>query len=1056
LTAFGSNAEAADEFPIDFGTQIRPILSEKCFHCHGPDEATRESGLRLDTEEVAIDDYAAFVSGDLEASSAWDRIHSDDPDLVMPPPSTGETITDFEKELIEQWILEGARWGGHWAFEAPVRTAPPTSTAPTQSRHNVIDAFVHAALATSSLTPSETAEPREIVRRLYLDLIGIPPTPEEVEQFVDNRSPNAVSQLVDRLLAHPGYGEKWGRQWLDAARYADSDGFEKDKPRSVWFYRDWVVHAMNSDKPYDEFVVQQIAGDMLPNPSQEDRVATGFLRNSMINEEGGADPEQFRVEAMFDRMDAIGKSILGLTISCAQCHDHKFDPLTQRDYYRMFAAINDSSEGSISVYNDADRARKDAALAAIQALEDSIKSDTPNWSEKLADWENRARNRDSDWVVIQPEWEANSLGGEKLLPQPDGSFLAQGYAPTKRALSGTTTFDNSNRLNAPITAVRIECIPDANLPRGGPGRSIFGTGVVSEIRLYEVALSKDGGETLSELAFDSVTASTNPTRKPLPDVYDDRSNKERVIGPASYAIDGDELTGWSLDLGPIRTHQTQTAVFKLSEPLELSPNAQLRFQIVTKHGGWNSDDNQTANLGRFRLSLTDAVNPVADPFSAEIRQLIENKNSATRSDSENSQVFRAWIKTEDAFNAANAQIESEWSKIPWGESQLVLNHLAVPRPTAILERGEFLRPTKLVSAGTPEFLHTASTDRPAMTRLEFANWLVSDASPTTARTIVNRIWQAYFGIGLSSTTEDFGSQSEIPSHPKLLDSLAVLLMENDWSLKRLHYEIATSMTYLQSSKVSIEDYELDPKNRLLARGPRQRLQGESLRDTILSISGLLTEQVGGRPTNPPAPQHLFQPPTSYGPKVWNESYGSDRYRRSLYTFRFRSVPYPPLQVFDTPNGDASCIRRSQSNTPLQALTSLNEIVFMEAAQSMARIYVGRQFESDSHRLASMFEAATNRVATAQELKTLNRSLQMAIASFESRDADGSAQTSAENASPEATKSSSQTTPSRAAQIVGLDSQALASIPIPNVPTDELAGWVLISRVILNLDEVITK
>ena len=472
------NATQLSGNEVDFTRDIRPILSANCFSCHGPDPDHREADLRLDTSEGAIDDSSAFVAGDLDASEAWQRIISTDPDSQMPPPDSGKEVTPEQRELMRRWIQQGAAWSQHWAFVPPTRPEIPTVSDPAWVR-NPIDAFVLARLDREGLAHSPAADRATLLRRVSLDLIGLPPKLEDLDAFLAVDSEEAFQKVVTRLLNSKHYGERWGRWWLDAARYADSDGFEKDKPRQVWFYRDWLINALNEDLPYNEFIVQQIAGDLYPNASQDNLVATGFLRNSMINEEGGIDPEQFRMEAMFDRMDALGKSVLGLTIGCAQCHNHKYDSLSQADYYRMFAFLNNCHEAQIAVYTEAEQLRREEIYAAIQQIDRELKQSAKDWRQSIAIWEQELVNHPQpDWHVAKLSFDDTTIGGQKFLPQHDGSYLAQGYAPTKFRPKMTTETDLTT-----ITGLRLELLTDPNLPRGGPGRSVEGTCGLSEVEV---------------------------------------------------------------------------------------------------------------------------------------------------------------------------------------------------------------------------------------------------------------------------------------------------------------------------------------------------------------------------------------------------------------------------------------------------------------------------------------------------------------------------------------------------------------------------------------------
>jgi hypothetical protein len=1001
---------------IDYQRDVRPIFQARCYKCH--DARKQQSGFRLDLRSVVLrggeSGRPAVVPGHVEKSELIRRITSAEGSEAMPPGK--QKLTAAQVQLLKDWVAAGAPWpdslagdgtgSTHWAFRAP---ECPTLPAVKDARwvRNPIDRFIRARLGKEGLTPSPQADRVTLLRRLSLDLVGLPPTVEEVDAFLADPSDGAYGRAVERLLNSPHYGERWGRLWLDAARYADSDGFEKDKPRFVWFYRDWVINALNRDLPYDRFIIEQIAGDLLPGATQDQRVATGYLRNSMLNEEGGVDPEQFRMDAMFDRMDAIGKGILGLTIQCGQCHNHKYDPLTQQEYYRLFAFLNNDYEANITAYTPAEQMKRAEIFRKIHEIEADLRHRHPDWQKRMAAWEEQAKKDQPRWTVVRPEVDAT--GDEKHYLLDDGSILAQGYAPTQH----TTDYAGKTDLKK-ITAVRLEVLNDANLPRGGPGRSIKGLFALTEFRV--LAAPADKSSAMKEHKIVRATADVNPPERELEKMFDDRSKRRRVTGPIAYAIDGKNETAWSTDIGPGRSNVPRKAVFVLEKPITFPKGARLTFKVVTNHGGWNSDDNQNNNLGRFRFSVTDAPDAKADPLPASVREILAIP-AAKRTPGQVKAIFSYWRTTEPEWREANDRIEALWHEHPEGSTQLALQPLEKPRMTHVLKRGDFLKPEKLVTPGVPAFLHPLPPGAP-LNRLTFAKWLADRRSPTTARVIVNRIWQAYFGTGLVATPEDFGTQGDKPSHPELLDWLAVEFMDRGWSLKELHRWIVTSATYRQASRVTPELLEKDPQNRLLARGPRFRAEAEIVRDIALEASGLLNDKIGGPSVCPPVPAFMFVPPASYGPKSWPESQGRERYRRALYTFRFRSVPYPTLQVFDAPNGDFACVRRSRSNTPLQALTALNEPIFLECAKALGRKAIEEGGKTDGERLAYAFRRCVARGPSAEEASVLLNLLEKERQRF-----------SAPTAKPE--------------DLIGRKSA-------------DLAAWTVVARVLLNLDETVTK
>ncbi|PHQ33103.1 PSD1 and planctomycete cytochrome C domain-containing protein [Rhodopirellula bahusiensis] len=1031
-------ANAAEE--VSFNQDIRSVLSDKCFLCHGPDESTREAGLRLDVRAEAIDS-GAIDPGDVDASELMARITSDDPDLVMPPPSTGKTITDQEQLAIQQWIEQGAAYEEHWAY-VPPRIPEIPRVSGSQWCRNEIDRFVLSRLESAGGSPNEAADPATLMRRLHLDLTGLPPSLETLDELANSGDPDSVvKQRIEEMLDSVSFGERWARWWLDAARYADSAGYEKDMQRNVWFYRDWVIDAMHRDMPYNQFVIEQIAGDLLPGATQSQRVATGFLRNSMTNEEGGADPEQFRVEGMFDRMDAIGKSVLGITTQCAQCHTHKYDPISHHEYYEMFAALNDFHEACITVYTPEQAEQRDEVMASIASAKETFRSEHVDWREQLSQWARTRVGNEIDWRALHPT--TVPFEGQKFNVLDDGSIVSESYAPTKASNDFTLTTHVGT-----ITAVRLDALTHPQLPRGGPGRSIDGTGALSEFKVKIKPLSKDeNGEPKPDVwvRFNRVFSDANPQRRKLKPQYRNRdANKdERVVGPPEYAIDGDEATAWTTDIGPGRSNQSRHIVFVPEAPVVIDDDSEVTFTLVQKHGGWNSDDNQNFLIGRYRVSITDAAELPAAAIPTEAESILAmNPDDWTNSQAESA--FTAWHRSiawgdsaskddeqsavEKSLLSLDSKIETLWQQFPETTTQLVAQATQRPRETFVFARGDFLNPTDSVQPNAPDFLHEMpSYDAPD--RLRFAKWLVSKDSPTTARVIVNRIWQAYFGRGLVSTPEDFGFQSSAPSHPELLDYLATELMQNGWQLKHIHRLIVESATYRQSSIAPAEAWRDDPNNELLARGPRHRVEAEMVRDLALSVSGLLDTSVGGPSIYPPAPEFLFQPPTSYGPKIWNTSTGADQYRRSLYVHQYRSIPYPPLQVFDAPKGDAACVRREQSNTPLQSLVLMNEPQFVDAARAFAARILREAPGDDTQRIRFAFRMCTSRVPDAEEVAVLKRMLQQQREHI----AEGKLNLQ---------------------ELLGVSEQSCRQLT--GFEAEDLAAWMTVSRTILNLDETITK
>jgi len=730
---------------VDFRRDVLPILSENCFACHGFDAETREADLRLDTRDGAINetDSGAFaiVPGKPAESELLARVAEEDSDLRMPPPETERQLTKAQQETLRLWIEQGAVYQKHWAFEPPQASAPPT----IENVDHPVDRFIQTRLEKKQIEPSPRTSDETLIRRIHLDLVGLPPTVEEMDRFLDQAKadrPAAIRKLVDRLLESPHYGERWGRWWLDQARYADSNGYSIDAPRQIWKYRDWVVEALNNDMPFDQFTVQQLAGDLLPDANQSQKVATGFHRNTQINQEGGIDKEQFRIDSVFDRVATTGTVWLGLTVGCAQCHDHKFDPIKQKEYYQLFAFFNNQDEPSLKVYSDA---------TAVPELVTKLK----NAEQELDDFIAAHQEKYDAWETALTEEEIKKL--------------------RKSARN----------------ALKIE-------------------------------------------------------------------------------------------------KQKRNAI-------------------------------QTREL-----------------FNIEVG------------------------KIDDDFQALKQAFEKLHGKVHGVVTTLVMQERKAPRKTTVLIKGDFTRPDEDVSPTVPSVLHQFEPTSDSPNRLDLARWIVNKNNPLTARVIVNRVWQVYFGRGLVETENDFGTLGSPPSHPELLDWLA-LEFQKTWSLKRLHRLIVSSHTYQQSANRTKTLDEADPNNYLLARQTRLRLEAELIRDVCLTASGLLSRKLGGAPVYPPIPKGVMN--RGQVSRKWNASKGEDRYRRGLYTFVFRATPPPSLNVFDAPDGFATCTRRSRSNTPLQALTLLNDGAFMEFAQALAK-----RIEAEG--LEIVFRETTGRRATPDELDVL--------------------------------------------------------------------------------------
>jgi len=880
----------------------------------------------------------------------------------------------------------------NWSFKAPIRPALPSVKNKKWVR-NPIDQFVLARLEQEKLSPSPEADRATLVRRLHLDITGLPPGLKEIDDFVGDRSPDAYEKLVERLLASPHYGERWGRHWLDVARYADSNGFEKDLARSIWPYRDYVINAFNRDLPFNEFAIEQLAGDLLPNPTLDQRVATGFLRNSMINEEGGVDPEQFRIEGIIDRMDAMGKAFLGLTINCCQCHNHKYDPIAQKEYYQLFAFLNNDDEPQMEVPSAEQQSERDAIQKRIAQIEDESMAKFADVPQKMEAWEKEMREVAGDWEVLDPEKYFGAVG-TKFVKLKDKSLLAAASNPPISEYTITTRTHLTN-----ITGFRLEALRDPNLPSYGPGRAPNGNFVLSEFRVDASSVS-DATKT-NRVALQHATADFSQDSFPV---------------TAALDTSGTNKVGWGAEDLPGRRNLDRRAVFETKAPLGFDGGTQITFTLRQSFGGEHC-------IGRLRLSVTTRRGPLqADPLSKHAREIL-NLPRDQRTKEQQRELFGFYRHTDERFTDANKRIDDEQAKWPLAAKTLVLVAKQDDfRETHVFKRGDWRKPDELVTPGVPGILNPMGPEEPR-NRLGLAHWLVDRKNPTLARVIVNRMWQEYFGRGLVPTAEDFGTQGEKPSHPELLDWLATEFMDSGWSMKHMHRLIVTSATYRQSSAVSPKLWERDQYNRLLARGPRVRVDSEIIRDIALSAAGLLDDKIGGPSVYPPIPDGVLG--LGYGaPMKWDVS---GRYRRAMYTFWKRTVPYPSMLVFDSPSGDQACARRIRSNTPLQALTTLNDPVFVDAAQALAMRVWKEGGMTDDARADYAFRLCTGRKPAVGEKQSVLELLHDQTGYFEDR-----TMTAVEVASPD------------------------PKSPPKDVNLHKVAAWTMVARVLLNLDETITK
>ena len=1010
IFALAASASFAAEKPLSFNRDIRPILSDRCFACHGPDSNKRQADLRFDRQEgfsaplPRHTNLFAFVAGKPEASEACKRIFSADEKLVMPPPKSNLKLTDAEKNLIKTWIAQGAKWQPHWAFIKPERVPPPEVRDAKWPR-NEIDKFILARLEAEGLKPSQEADRPALIRRVSLDLTGIPPTPAEVAAFVSDTSADAYEKIVDRLLASPRYGEAMAARWLDFARYADSNGFQTDSERYMWPWRDWVINAFNTNMPFNEFTIEQIAGDLMTNATMSQKVASGFNRNHRINEEGGAIPAEWRVEYVMDRVEATSETWLGLTMQCARCHDHKFDPISQKEFYSFFAFFNNLNENGLggagnngpilSVQDPATTAKIAELDKQIADAKTAQTAAEKNIGESQVKWEKIAlasSEKAIEWHVLDAQ-SISSANGATLTKEADGAIFSGGTTPDTDTYTFTTASDLSE-----ITAIKLELIPDDRLPSHGPGRHPNGNPVLSELT---ISAGPKSGAATNDVAIRDQQADFNQ------DGYD-----------VAKSDDGDKGTGWAIYPNVGKHHE---AVFAFREPVKFAGGAKLAVTMDQNYGSGSL-------IGKFRISATTAAMPIATPM--EIREIL--KTAAGRRKEDQKKKLADYFATQEPELAAAVARVAALTKQKAAlakpmETVMVMEEMAKPRDTFVLLRGQYDKPGAQVSMAVPAILPALPSGAPT-NRLGLALWLVDPSHPLTARVAVNRYWEKFFGNGIVKTIENIGSQSEWPSHPELLDWLATEFVRLKWDMKAIQKEMVMSATYRQSSKLTADLIERDPENRLLARGPRFRLPAETIRDQALAISGLLVEKVGGPSVRPYMPQGVWDETSVYGNlRNYQAAKDDGLYRRTMYTIWKRTAAPPSLMLFDAPSRELCTIRRSRTDTPLQALALLNEVTYVEAARKLAEHMMTDGGATSQDRIRFAFERATARQPSESESKILGSSFQRSLERFQ-KDKPAAEQLLAMGESKHDNK---------------LDAA-------------ELGAYTMTARVILNLDEVVTK
>ena len=1128
---------------VDFNTDIRPILSNKCFACHGPDEANLEAGLRLDDAKIATGELGsgsfAIVAGNPAESELIARITSEDDDR-MPPAEFGKSLSPEEIDKLRRWIKQGAKYAKHWSYVKPVRPVTPKASGDhaTWSK-NDIDHFALRAMLAHGFKPSPTAGRRALARRVSLDLTGLPPSIEDVEKFVADKSEDAYEKFVDRLLQSSSYGEHWARKWLDLARYADSAGYADDPPRTIWAYRDWVIKAINENMPFDQFTIEQMAGDLLPNPTERQLVATAFHRNTLTNNEGGTQDEEFRNVAVVDRVNTTMAVWMGTTMACAQCHTHKYDPITQTEYFQFFAILNNTQdrdrrneEPIISLFTDDQKSRRTVLGGQLAKLKKEIETPTTALAASQAKWEQSLRAKPR-WADL-PAKTARRTSGQEIEVLDNGRLLVETESLEQLPMKDNYVVNLPLAAGANFAAVRLSTLPYDSLPSKGPGHS-GGNFVITGLKAQLVPLQKSAPEarfvritnngqkqilSLAEVQVFSGGANVATEGKA-------KQHSTGYNGPAKLAIDGntdgnfdkkstthtDTVTDpwWEVDLGStqpiekvsvwnrtdnnlqsrlanftvelladdrsvvwtrevksapkpsaafspsnVRDLEFTTAIADYEQPGFTAPEA--LAGKTGKNDGWAIGGAQgkphhlvlvpkkpvevtepTALrvtiqqqspwarhlIGHFGFSTTTDATAIKRAALPSNLLAVLDKNDQ-RTDMEAKQLA-SWYRSSVAPELAKqrtelAKVEQQIAGIKPATSVPVLRDLAKPRETRLQHRGNYLDKGDVVSAGIPAVFHKVADEE--LNRLALAKWLVSDDNPLTARVIANRYWESLFGRGIVLTSEEFGNQGELPTHPELLDWLATELVRTGWDTKAFLKTIVMSATYQQSATVPATGPG-DPDNRWLARGPRVRLTAEMVRDQALFAAGLLSNKMYGAPVKPPQPDMGLK--AAFGGSTdWKASKGEDRYRRGLYTTWRRSNPYPSMATFDAPNREVCTVRRNRTNTPLQSLVTLNDPVYVEAAQSLARLALQHEGSIDDQ-IQYAFQRCTLRLPSEKELAAL-------AALFK----DSREQLAEE---PEEAKS--------------LATEPLGMLPDGMDATDA-AAMTVVANVLLNLDEMFLK
>ncbi len=1018
--SFASFAFAGDD-KVNFSRDILPLLSDNCFKCHGPDEANRESDLRLDKHESTLvkleSGHAALVPGNSEQSELFHRIATTDADLKMPPEDSGKKLTEQQIALVKKWIDGGAEWSGHWAFQPPEKPNVPAVTTDWSTK-NPIDNFIHAKLITANHSPENRAAKETLIRRVTLDLTGLPATLQEVDQFLADDSEQAYERVVDRLLSSQKYGENMARIWLDAARYGDTHGLHLDNERSIWLYRDWVIKAYNSNQPYDQFTIEQIAGDLLPTPTLDQRIATGFNRCNVTTSEGGSIDDEYYMRYAVDRVETTSTVWLGLTAGCAACHDHKFDPLTQKEFYQLFSYYFSLTERAMD-------GNKLLPPPVVKVPSETQVQQQSQYTEELAAIDTQVATLLAEFKYTDPKpmEPLGELSEEQLVWIDD-------EAPAGANLQGNSPWQFVEAPDHPVHSGKKSTVRTSD---GDTLTQHFFTGATDKLKI---------GENTRLFAYAYLDSENPPQTLQLQ--FNNGTWEHRATWGADKAFLAGRNDAANRQMGELPETGKWVRLEVDAEAVGLAPGSELNGWAFTQFGGtvhWDTagivsqslSEEQKRSLFAWEQFRAKVKQPALPP---EIQKLLDiEKDKRTPEQSE--QLTRHYIQNVHPDSRAKlaeplaqqnklkTQLADLDKAIP---ATLVMEDRPEPRQAYLLERGQYTEKREAVSSAIPEWLAPPVADAPS-NRLGLAQWLVQPNHPLTSRVTVNRYWQQFFGTGLVKTSEDFGVQGEQPSHPELLDWLAMDFIESDWDVKRFLKQIVMSATYQQSSRVTPEKLSTDPENRLLARGPRFRLDAEVIRDQALAISGLLNETIGGKSVKPYQPAGLWKPVGFGGSNTstFIQDTGDKLFRRSMYTFWKRTVPPPSMATFDAPNRETCQVRRARTNTPLQALVLMNDVQYVEAARKFAeRVMTEGGTGVDEH-VTFAFRSVLNRHPNAAERQSLTNLFDEYLSTFKSD-------------------------PESATKLLAVGESQRDDQLNPN----ELAAWAMVTHLLLNLSETVTK